>query len=95
MGMGFGEARDVSTTKHSFCFPTVQALSRGLLSAPLRLLGAFSQALQGFIDYWTNGDTAERSCYPPGLAGKIIPTRGPLAYTITYCIFPSCYGLHR
>lgn len=30
----------------------------------------------------------ERSCLPPGLVGKIIPTRGPLAYIITYCIFP-------
>lgn len=41
-----------SPHKTSFGFQTVQALSRGLLSAPSRLLGAFSRALQGlcFLD---------------------------------------------
>lgn len=43
----------------------------------------------GSLFSWTKGDKVRgRSCFPSGLVGKIIPTRGPLAHTITYCIFP-------
>jgi hypothetical protein len=57
-GVRFGEAQDVST-KHSFVSPTVQALSRGSLSA-LRVCWEHFHGATGFFFgfclFWTSGD---------------------------------------
>lgn len=75
--------------KTLFGFPHGTGVESGLTFRAFALAGSIFTGATGSTVLWTRGRNGGEVLFStPGLAGKIIPTRGSLAYTITYCIFP-------
>lgn len=85
--MGFEEAQDVST-KTFFGFPHGIGVELGFTVRVFALAGSIFTGATGSTDFLDERGYGGKVLFSPqGWWTKLFPTRGQLAYTITYCIF--------